>query len=110
MRTLLFILLALISLQSIALPPDTVLSKQDYYITPMKLKTSTTDKNTGALCIVAGLTLTGIGLMKEYTREPYPNHSTSIGYNPEAPRVLNYLLIGSGLGLTGYGIKLLIKF
>jgi hypothetical protein len=110
MRTILFILLTLVSLQSIALPPDILSGKQDYYIAPIKLKMNHEDKNTGALYVVAGVMLTGIGIIKEYTREPYPNHSTSINYNPEAPQVLNYLLIGSGLGFTGYGIKLLIKF
>jgi hypothetical protein len=81
-----------------------------YYLAPLKIETSTDEKNDGALAIALGVLLTGIGVVKESTRKPYPNHATSVDYNPDAPRVLNYLLIGSGLGLTGYGLKLIIKF
>jgi hypothetical protein len=108
MRVILFILLALVSLQSIAIPYDS--TSTYYYLTPLKIETSTDEKNDGTLAIVAGVLITGIGLIKESTREPYPNHPTSIDYHPDAPRVLNYLLIGSGLGLTGYGLRLVIKF
>ena len=108
MRVILFILLTLVSLQSISTPYDS--TSTYYYLVPLKIETSTDEKNDGTLAIVAGVLITGIGLIKESTREPYPNHPTSIDYNPDAPRVLNYLLIGSGLGLTGYGLKLVIKF
>ena len=110
MKVVLFILLALISFQSIATPQDTSWTPTYYYLSPAKTETLTEEKSDGVLAIVAGVLLTGIGLMRESTREPYPNHATSIDYDPEAPRVLNYLLIGSGLGLTGYGLKLVIKF
>jgi hypothetical protein len=110
MKTILLILLTLISLQSIATPPDTSWTPTYYYLSPAKIKTLRQEENDGALAMVAGVLLTGIGVLRESTREPYPNHSTSIDYNPDAPQLLNYLLIGSGLGLTGYGLKLVVKF
>jgi hypothetical protein len=108
MRVILFILLTLVSLQSMSTPYDS--TSTYYYLAPLKIETSTDEKNDGALAIALGVLLTGIGVVKESTRKPYPNHATSVDYNPDAPRVLNYLLIGSGLGLTGYGLKLIIKF
>jgi hypothetical protein len=110
MKTILLTLLALVSLQSIAVPSDTLSTSTYYYLAPLKIETSRQEENDGVLAIVAGVLLTGIGVLKESTREPYPNHATSIDYNPDAPQVLNYLLIGSGLGLTGYGLKLVVKF
>ena len=108
MRVILFILLTLVSLQSISTPYDS--TSTYYYLVPLKIETLTEEENDGALAIALGVLLTGIGVVKESTRKPYPNHATSVDYNPDAPRVLNYLLIGSGLGLTGYGLKLVIKF
>ena len=108
MKTILLTLLALVSLQSISTPYDS--TSTYYYLVPLKIETLTDEKNDGTLAIVAGVLITGIGLIKESTREPYPNHPTSIDYHPYAPQILNYLLIGSGLGLTGYGLKLVIKF
>jgi hypothetical protein len=109
MRVILFILLTLVSLQSISTPQDTSWTPT-YYLSPTKTETLKQEESDGTLAIVAGVLITGIGLIKESTREPYPNHATSVDYNPDAPRVLNYLLIGSGLGLIGYGLKLVIKF
>ena len=110
MRIILFSLLTLVSLYTIATPPDTLSTPTYYYLSPAKTKTLKQEEVDGTLAIVAGVLITGIGIMKESTRGPYPNHATSIGYNPDATRALNYLLIGSGLGLTGYGLRLVIKF
>ena len=110
MRVILFILLTLVSLQSIATPQDTSWVPTYYYLSPAKTETLNQEENDGTLAIVAGVLITAIGIMKESTREPYPNHPTSIDYHPDAPQILNYLLIGSGLGLTGYGLRLVFKF
>lgn len=103
---LLFLLLPTIVLSN---PLDS-LSNDYYYLEPIKFKPKGENVSTGTTAIVGGLLLTGIGVVKEITRRPYPTHSTNIDYNPDAPIVLNYLLIGSGIGLTGYGVKMIFTF
>ena len=109
MKKLLLTLSILISINVFSNPLDTISS--DYYLEPLKLKKVKNENvSTGTTAIVTGLLLTGIGVVKEIGRTPYPTHPTNIDYKPNAPAVLNYMLIGSGLGLTGYGVKLIFTF
>lgn len=105
MKKLIVIGLSILTLHTQATNPDTSLVVPQY-----KLKQSHENINTGVLCLVSGLIITSVGVIKERTREPYPYHSTSIDYNPNAPQPLNVMLIGAGLGLSGYGMKLIFKF
>lgn len=96
---------------SIAIPPDTIMASPELiWPTEIKLKAQNDNISTGTTLIVAGAMLAGIGLMKEIAREPYPTHPTNINYKPDAPMVINYMLIGSGLTMAGYGIRVVLKF
>ena len=103
MKKLILIGLSILTLQAQATTPDTL--DMTY-----KWKPNPVNVNGGALALISGLMLTGIGVIREATREPYPNHPTSIDHNPNAPQPLNVMLIGAGLGLSGYGIKLIFTF
>lgn len=105
MKKLIVIGLSILTLSTQATNPDTT-----SVLTPYKLNSRSENINTGALCLVSGLIITGVGIIKERTREPYPYHSTSIDYNPNAPQPLNLMLMGAGLGLSGYGMKLIFTF
>jgi hypothetical protein len=103
MKKLILIGLSILTLQTQAINPDTLDLTYQF-------KSNRENVNGGALALISGLMLTGIGVVREITREPYPNHPTSIDYNPNAPQPLNVMLIGAGLGLSGYGIKLIFTF
>lgn len=103
MKKLILIGLSILTLQTQASTPDTL--DLTYQFKPNR-----ETKNEGAIALISGLMITSIGVVREMTREPYPNHPTSVDYNPNAPQPLNMMLIGAGLGLSGYGIKLLFTF
>ena len=103
MKKLILIGLSILTLQTQATNPDTLDLTYQF-------KQSRETKNEGAIALISGLMITSIGVVREITREPYPNHPTSIDYNPNAPQPLNVMLIGAGLGLSGYGIKLIFTF
>lgn len=75
-----------------------------------KPKPKNENVNLGTVTLISGLMITSIGLIREITREPFPNHSTNINYNPNAPQPLNLILMGAGVGLSGYGIKMMFTF
>ena len=100
-----------------ATPPDTTINLRtyDYYdATPYRFKQPMIDVhtetfNSGVTSIVAGLLITSIGVVREVTRGPEPIHPNSIHANPNAPAILNYMLVGAGLGFTGFGVKLVFN-
>jgi hypothetical protein len=55
------------------------------------------------------LLITSIGVVREVTRGPEPIHPNSTRVNPNAPAILNYMLVGAGLGFTGFGVKLVFN-
>jgi hypothetical protein len=64
----------------------------------------------GILLLAAGAAILGLGIYQESIRQPYPYHSTSIDYNPNVGRNINYMVMGAGIGFgLGGAIKLLIK-
>ena len=103
MKKLILIGLSILTLQAQATNPDTLDLTYQHKFNPENV-------NAGALALISGLMITSIGVIREVTREPYPNHPTSIDYNPNAPQPLNVMLIGAGLGLSGYGLKLIFTF
>ena len=103
MKRLILIGLSILTLQTQASTPDTL--DMTY-----KWKPNPENVNGGALALISGLMITSIGVIREATREPYPTHPTSIDHNPNAPQPLNVMLIGTGLGLSGYGLKLIFTF
>lgn len=106
MKTILTILLLSITVTAFGnTHPDSLPSKIVY-----KSAILTEQHTNGLLMIACGLAITGLGIVKEQTRTPYPTHAAEINPSPNAPIVLNYMIIGSGLALTGYGVKILIKF
>ncbi len=110
-KLLLAILLIALTNAAFATPPDsTMLYSELVWPTEIKFKPQNKDITSGATFIVAGVLLAGIGVVKEIAREPYPTHPTNIDYKPDAPVVINYMLIGSGLTMAGYGIRVVLKF
>jgi hypothetical protein len=103
MKKLILIGLSILTLQTQASNPDTLDLTYQF-------KSNRENVNGGTLALISGLMITSIGVIREATREPYPNHPTSIDYNPNAPQPLNVMLIGTGLGLSGYGLKLIFTF
>ena len=101
----------LITITTTATPPDTTLTLDLSYPTLVESKYRDNDNlNTGIVLLTSGLLLTGIGIVNEMNREPYPTHSTAVNHNPDAPQPLNLMLIGAGIGLSGYGIKMVFTF
>lgn len=110
-KLLLAILLIALTNAAFATPPDsTMLYSELVWPTEIKFEPQNQDITSGATFIVAGVLLAGIGVVKEIAREPYPTHPTNINPNPDAPAVLNYLLIGSGIATAGYGFRIILKF
>lgn len=103
MKKLILIGLSILTLQAQATNPDTLDLTYQF-------KSNRENVNGGALALISGLMITSIGVIREVTREPYPTHPTNINYNPDAPQPLNVMLIGAGLGLSGYGLKLIFTF
>ena len=103
MKKLILIGLSILTLQTQASNPDTLDLTYQF-------KSNRENVNGGALALISGLMITSIGVIREVTREPYPTHPTNIDYNPDAPQPLNVMLIGAGLGLSGYGLKLIFTF
>ena len=103
MKKLILIGLSILTLQTQASNPDTLDLTYQF-------KSNRENVNGGALALISGLMITSIGVIREVTREPYPTHPTNIDYNPNAPQPLNMMLIGAGLGLSGYGLKLIFTF
>lgn len=89
-------------------PPDTI--HWDLNYNSLVKNNNTENINNGVTCIVGGLLLTSVGVVKEITRKPYPTHPNDVHPTPDAPMILNYMLIGGGLGFTGYGVRLIFKF
>jgi hypothetical protein len=111
MKNTILILLLFVATSGFTYPPDTLMRRSiDYYEIDLNAKRQTEMKASSISMIVGGLIFAGIGVYREINRSPYPNHPTSINYNPNASRPLNYLLIGSGAALTGLGVKMLITF
>jgi len=110
MKKLLLTITLLLPIFVLSNPVDSVINSEYYYLEPIRYKIKNENISTGATAIVSGLILTSIGIVKEVTRTPYPTHPNDIDYKPNAPAVLNYLLIGSGLGITGYGFKMIFTF
>lgn len=110
-RILILITLMAVVNMSFAAPHDS-LSYRYEYVWPTTIKLTPTQEaiDNGTTMIVAGLLLTGIGIVKEVAREPYPTHPTDADYRPDAPMILNYMLIGSGVALTGLGVHYIYKF
>ena len=68
----------------------------------------TNNKTDGLLMLVAGLTFTSIGVIREYNRKPEVLHNYSVEVNPNRGKYINYLMFGAGVGFTiGGGIKLI---
>jgi len=107
MKKLLLTITLLLPIFVLSNPVDSI---EYYYLEPFEYKQKSENISTGTTAIVSGLILTTIGIVKEVTRTSYPTHPNDIDYKPNAPAVLNYLLIGSGLGITGYGVKVIFTF
>ena len=104
MKTILLILALSIGLNSMASDPITKAIPNKIY----KDFTVTNRKLDGILLLTAGVVLIGLGIYEESIRNPYPNHPTSIDYNSNAGRNINYMIIGAGIGFgLGGGIKLI---
>jgi hypothetical protein len=104
MRKILFGTLMICSLNLFGTNPDSLKITQPLY----NKYQITNDKMDGLLILVAGLTFTSIGAIREYNRKPEVLHSYSIRTNPNNGRYINYLMFGAGVGFTiGGGIKLI---
>lgn len=106
MKTILLILALSIGLNSMASDPITKAIPNKIY----KEFRTTEPKIDGILLLTVGVAILGLGIYQESIRQPYPYHSTSIDYNPNAGRNINYMVMGAGIGFgLGGGIKLFTK-
>ncbi len=104
MKTILLILALSIGLNSMASDPI----KKEIPNKIYKEFKMSENKIDGIVMIAAGVVILGLGIYEESIRNPYPNHPTSIDYNSNAGRNLNYMIIGTGLAFNiGGGIKLI---
>jgi hypothetical protein len=104
MKTILFGILMISSLNLLGSNPDSLRITQSLY----NKYHVTNNKTDGLLMLVAGLTFTSIGVIREYNREPEVLHSYSVVVNPNRGKYINYMMIGAGIGFTiGGGIKLI---
>jgi len=104
MKKILFGILMISSLNLLGSNPDSLKITQSLYN-----KYQINDKKTdGLLMLVAGLTFTSIGVIREYNRKPEVLHSYSVEVSPNRGKYINYMMIGAGIGFTiGGGIKLI---
>ena len=104
MKTILFGILMISSLNLLGSNPDSLRITQSLY----NKYHVTNNKTDGLLMLVSGLAFTSIGVIREYNRKPEVLHRYSVEVNPNRGKYINYMMIGTGIGFTiGGGIKLI---
>ena len=107
MKTILTILLLSITVSVFGnTRPDSLVVNRTVYVPP----TMSERQSNGIVLLISGLLLSGVGFIAEHTRTPHVPHATTIDYNPNAAKNLNYTVMGIGLGTAVIGTTFVIKF
>ena len=106
MKKLITILLLALSINCFATGPDSLkVHTFNSFSQSDQMRTSN-----GVLTLITGALFTAIGVFSEHNRVDHVPHPTTIDWNPNAARNLNYTVTGIGAGMMLTGTLLVIKF